>query len=120
MTLEIALRHEGTNDADPYYSGFQRWWVQIDLPDGAELISSANIPQDDPDAPDGGAYLVEIFPQQTGEVSLSFRMREDQILFRRQPGVNAVTLSIEGDNCSPSEPMTITSDTLLNVAERCP
>jgi hypothetical protein len=121
VTLDVTLRHEGTNEADPFYSGFQRWWIQVDLPEGSEFISSENPLQDDPDAPDGGAYLLELFPQQSGTVRLTFRMPDtERLLFRRQPGVNPVTLAVEGETCADIEPEDVLADITLNLADRCP
>lgn len=119
-TVDIELQHRGTNDADPFYAGFQRWWIQISLPAGSEVVSSKDTPQSDPDAPNGGAYLVEIFPQQTGEASVTFRMpTTNQLLFRRQPGSNLVELTIDGAECPSGDPVRVAADVVLNLAPDC-
>lgn len=119
-TLDITLTHTGTNDEDPYYSGFQRWWVQVSLPEGSSVVSTLDAPQDDPDAPNGGAYLVEIFPQQSGTVSITFRMPEsDRLLVRRQPGVTPVELAVDADGCEPFETTTLDADQTLDIAAHC-
>jgi hypothetical protein len=103
VTLRIDLQHTGTNEDLPFYSGFHRWWVEVHLPDGATLQSTSKEPQPDPDAPNGGAYLVELFPQQQDSIALTFTMPDaDALLIRRQPGVNPLLLSIERDGCTPA------------------
>lgn len=119
-TLEITLSHEGTNDIDAYYGGFQRWWTQVDLPDGSRVLSTSDDPQPDPDAPDGGAYLFDIFPQQSETFSVTFEMPDSDVLhFRRQPGVNAVDLAVEAEGCTAFESVKVNDDIAIDLAGHC-
>ncbi len=72
--LTITLKNTGTSAEDPFYAGFQKWWVEITLPDGSSLTgrNPSNLP--DPDAPNGGSYRIDLFPQQSGKIVLQFSM----------------------------------------------
>lgn len=119
-TLTLAFRHEGDPDDDPFYSGFQRWWVELTLPEGSTRLESTHDPMPDPAAPNGGSYDVEIFPQQTTELTVSFTMPDsDTLLLRRQPGVNPVALTIGTPDCATPLTGTLDTDTTITLATLC-
>ena len=81
------------------YAGFQRWWVQVQLPQGSTLISDPG-PMRDPDEPNGGSYLAELFPDTSGNIDVRFNMpTSESILIRRQPGVTVGSVTITDDGC---------------------
>jgi hypothetical protein len=99
-TLTIALNHEGSEGGDPFYEGFQRWWVDVLLPDEVELRESTAVMAEDPDASNGGAYVVNLEVGEREEIVLRFTMPEtEQLLIRRQPGLLTMQGIVEFQAC---------------------
>jgi hypothetical protein len=121
VTLEIGLQHTGTNEDLPFYSGFHRWWIEVTLPDGAQLHDTSKSAQPDPNAPNGGAYLVELFPQQSDTLTLTFSIpADDELLIRRQPGVNPVELTATLAGCTePAQLAMDSGDVVLHLDGSC-
>jgi hypothetical protein len=121
VTLDITATHTGPFDPDPdaLYTGFQRWWVDVYLPQGATLQRADPLRQDAPDAPDGGSYLVEIFPEQQDTISLTFAMpASDALTLRRQPGVTTMHVNVTG-SCVMPDTVDLTEDVTLDLAAIC-
>ena len=54
----------------------------------------------DPDEPNGGSYLAELFPDTSGNIDVRFNMPlSESILIRRQPGVTVGSVTITDDAC---------------------
>jgi hypothetical protein len=88
VTVQLYLQNTGTNEEDPFYAGYQRWWVEATLPAGAGVTVAQPTPTPDPEAPSGGSYYVPVYPQQVGYVSITFTMPDTPtLLLRRPPGV---------------------------------
>lgn len=116
----VEMRNTGSNDDDPFYSGFQRWWVDVTLPAGSVLGTTLPNPLPDPDASSGGGYLVEIFPGQTGRIELEFSMPvEETLLLRRQPGVSTVGVDLQVDDCVRPAHVELTADALVTLTQLC-
>jgi hypothetical protein len=121
VKLDITATHTGPFDPDPnaLYTGFQRWWVDVYLPEGATLVSADPLRQPAPDAPDGGSYLIEIFPEQERSIALTFSMpATDRLTLRRQPGLTTMQVHIAGA-CSLPDPVNLTTDVVLDLAAVC-
>lgn len=120
VTADIFLQHTGTREEDPFYAGFMRWWVEVQLPAGATLESSNTPSQPDPDAPNGGSYLVELFPQQRGYVAITFSMPDNPLLLiRRQPGVNPIALRAGQPGCNTPLRASVTQDVVVSLPDLC-
>lgn len=118
-TLRIDLAHGGNHDGDPFYFGFQRWWVEVHLPDGSLRLASDTPLMPDPDAPVGGSYDVELHPQTTTSLTIEFAMPDrDALLLRRQPGITPMTVNAHDHGCQV-EPFTLTTDTVLELPLGC-
>jgi hypothetical protein len=118
--LDIYLKHTGTSEEAAFYAGFQRWWVEVYLPEGAVLRWTHDTPQPDPAAPNGGSYLIEIFPQWTGYASVTFTIPDaPSVLIRRQPGITQATFVLYRGGCVPPEQVTLTQDVRLDLAPDC-
>jgi len=121
-TLTIDLEHTGSFDDSPYFAGFQRWWVEVLLPVGSTRLASSPDPLPDPDAPNGGSYLIEIFPQQVGHITVDFSLPAgaDHFLFRRQPGITPIALTVADSGCPAPVPVSLTADLTVAREQRCP
>lgn len=120
VTLEMWLKNTGTNEEDPFYAGFSRWWVDIWMPPGSTRVTTHPAPMPDPEAPDGGSYLIAIFPQETGYLSVTFLTPEvDALRFRRQPGVVPLSIVIEDPVCSGRYTFDLTADTVAPFGSLC-
>jgi hypothetical protein len=119
VTLDIDLRNGTVADEDLIYAGFQRWWVEVRLPDGSTLLSDPG-PMHDPDAPNGGSYLAALFPNQTGRVSVRFTMPDTpSMLVRRQPGVRPGDVVVSQFGCEPSPATELDHDLRFNLSALC-
>lgn len=117
ITLQLYLRNTGTNAEDPFYAGFQRWWVELTLPPGSVVERTSVAAEPDPDAPTGGSYLLQVFPQQVGYLSVTFSTPyTDQLLLRRQPGAVATRYYVTQAGC-PTRDLTPTADAELDLRD---
>jgi Protein of unknown function (DUF4012) len=120
VTLNIHLLNTGTNDEDPFYAGFAKWWVELTLPQGSTRTATQPDPLPDPDSPDGGSYMIAVFPQETGFLSVSFTMPDDPSLFlRREPGAVPLKMSFTDTSCGQSTSVTLTTDTMVPLDALC-
>lgn len=119
-TLEMWLTNTGTNEEDPFYAGFSRWWVEIWLPANSTWEGSHPEPMGDPEAPDGGSYLIAIFPQETGYLSVTFQMPEvDALQLRRQPGVVPLSFGVQDPACGARFETTVVRDVSVPTGALC-
>jgi hypothetical protein len=117
--LDIDLRNGAVPDEDPVYAGFQRWWVEVNLPVGSTLLSDRG-PMQDPRSPNGGSYLAEIFPDATGRISIDFTMPDSPtLLVRRQPGVRTGNVRARQTGCTTSQTTELTRDLVLDFSSLC-
>lgn len=120
VTLKINLFHSGTSSEDPFYYGFQKWWVEVSLPKGSQRLANQPAAQPDPQAPNGGGYLIPIYPQQTGHIQVAFSMpATNELLVRRQPGVSTVKLTVTNQACGQQSTVEETRDIYLNLGAVC-
>jgi hypothetical protein len=120
-TLEMTLRHTGRHDQDHRYFGFQRWFIQVVLPDGASWRDSDIDLAPDPEAPDGGAYVIDLFPEQTKQVWVEFDLPEfDQVTLRRQPGQVPPEIHVHKDGCESVWGGYLTRDLIIDLDSPCP
>ena len=119
VTLELELEHTGADD--PLYVEFQRWWIDIMLPAGSSLLTSHHYATPNPDMPNGGSYVVELFPGQSGSVYLSFLMPDtDELRIRRQPGLTPPELAVTQASCEETLQETLDTDITLDLGSGCP
>jgi hypothetical protein len=119
MRLDIDLRNGAVAEEDPTYAGFQRWWVEVGLPDGSTLLSERG-PMEDPDAPNGGSYLADLFPNITGRITVRFSMPDaPSLLIRHQPGVRPGDVVVSQINCQPLPTTESDRDLLIDLSALC-
>lgn len=119
-TLKLDMQHTGSNEGDPLYEGFQRWWIEVTLPAGSSLITSGAGVVKNPESPNGGSYLIELFPGQMGHLELTFSMPEsDSILIRRQPGLTPMELSVVDAQCNQAANATLNADVTFELDQIC-
>jgi hypothetical protein len=120
VTVEVYYQHTGTNEEDEFYAGFQRWWTELYLPPGSAVVSSHPDPMPDPESPNGGSYMVEIFPQQLGYLSVTFTMPDTQhLLLRRQPGLMPVDYTVDRVGCGEPQHFSLQQDITLDLHSPC-
>ncbi len=119
--LTVALEHRGQEDGDPFYEGFQRWWVDLDLPEGSSVVQTLPDPSSDPDASDGGAYIVNLPVGEREEIVIRLSMPDtDRLLFRRQPGLTTMYGSVEQAGCDEALEFTGEEDRVILLDGECP
>jgi hypothetical protein len=119
MRLDIDLRNGAVPDEDPWYAGFQRWWVEIELPAGSTLLSARG-PMEDPAAPNGGSYVADIFPNMTGTINLRFTTPDvPTLLVRRQPGVRPGYVVVAQRGCPPAVQEELRRDLVIELNAGC-
>jgi hypothetical protein len=119
VTLHIDLRNGALADEDPLYQGFQRWWVEVNLPPGSTRLSDPG-KLIDPDAPGGGSYLADLFPNQTGRITVVFSMPDvPSLLVRRQPGVRPGDVIVTQPGCAPDQSALLERDLVVDLAASC-
>lgn len=120
VTLAADFVHTGDPTADLYYAGYQRWWVEVTLPEGSSRLDSSHEPQPDPDAPNGGSYDLEILAGETTQFAMRFTMPDSpQLLIRRQPGITPVELTVATPGCQAPFTTTLTADLTLDLTTLC-
>ncbi|MGI9146218.1 MAG: DUF4012 domain-containing protein [Chloroflexota bacterium] len=118
-TLNIDVQDLAAAEEDPVYAGFQRWWVEITLPEGSSLLSERG-PMDDPGAPNGGSYVAELFPGMSGRISVRFSMPDEpSLLIRRQPGLRTAEVSVSVTSCEHVLDTQLDEDVLVDVRGVC-
>jgi hypothetical protein len=119
--LTLSLEHSGAEGGDPFYEGFQRYWVDVALPSGSELIDSEGRSADDPDASNGGAYIVNLDVGETQHISVQFTMpAESELVLRRQPGLVTTQMVIERAGCDETLDIWLDRDHTLLFDGSCP
>lgn len=119
--LTISLRHFGDEQADPFYEGFQRWWLDVVLPEGANLVDTSTEPAPDPGASDGGAYIVDLDVGEQQEIAVRFTMPQtEQLLIRRQPGLRTMVGTVDQHGCAEPVSFELERDAVVALTEECP
>jgi hypothetical protein len=119
--MRITLEHTGLHDQDPRYFGFQRWWIEVALPEGSELIDASHDQQPDPEAHNGGSYSIDLFPEETREISVVFTLPElEKLMLRRQPGQVPPNVHIHVPGCDPVWAGYLVRDLYIDLEEGCP
>lgn len=119
VRLDIDMRNGAVPDEDPVYQGFQRWWVEVSLPQGSTLLSDPG-PMANPEAPNGGGYLAALFPRTTGTINVEFSMPDTSTFWvRRQPGVRNGDLIVRQQGCTVGQETVLDRDTLVDLASLC-
>lgn len=119
-TLTLRLTNTARNEDDPFYGGFQRWWIEVTLPPGSQVRAANKPAAPDPEAPNGGSYVIEIFPQQQDTLTLEVQMPATEVLLvRRQPGVQPITLRVSGAGCTAPVEVVLQRDVRLDLAAGC-
>jgi hypothetical protein len=119
-TLTMELQHTGEDEMDPLYGGFQRWWIEVWLPEGSTLTGPDPEQVPNPESPNGGGYLVELFPGDRGELEIEFTMPEDEsLLVRRQPGLTPADLTVTDTRCERSIDEKLTQDITFDIGTLC-
>lgn len=122
VQLRVTLDHTGSPQDDPFYQGFQRWWVDVTLPDGSQRIGS-DIPEvTNPDEPNGGSYEIPLASGTHTTFSIDFRMPDTSILLlRRQAGLTPAKVTIDTPQCAPAPHVqTLNTDLMVSLANVCP
>jgi hypothetical protein len=120
-TMNMTLEHTGLHDQDPRYFGFQRWWIEVALPDEAEWIDASHERQPDPEAHDGGSYSIDLFPEETREISIEFTLPElDRLMLRRQPGQVPPEVYVHLPGCEPTWGGYLVRDLYIELEDECP
>jgi hypothetical protein len=119
VTMDITVDNTGPTGEDPLYSGFQNWWIQVGLPDGARRVSSNMYLQPDPEAPNGGSYVVGINPQQARTLRVVFTLPADEpFLIRRQPGLTTASVVVDAASCG-SQQFMLDRDRMVDLSGIC-
>lgn len=120
-TWLVRLEHHGDPGGDPTYHGFQRLWVSVYLPAGAQNVTLSREPDPSHIADDARAlgFNIGIMPGTTEELQIAFELPGDagSILLRRQPGLNdtVVFLTMDLAPCQLDTTWTATTDLRLNL-----
>lgn len=119
--MNMTLEHTGLHDQDPRYFGFQRWWIEVALPDGAQWVSSNYDQQPDPEAHDGGSYAIDLFPEETKEIYVEFTLPDiDTLMLRRQPGQVPPNVHVHMPDCDPEWGGYMIRDLYVELSSGCP
>lgn len=97
VKVTLTLANTATNADDLFYSGVQRWWIELTFPERSRLLHASKPAAPDPEAPNGNSYVMGLFPQQRDRLTVEFQMPAvDVLLLRCQPGAQPLTVSIQG------------------------
>jgi hypothetical protein len=120
-TMHMTLEHTGLHDQDPRYFGFQRWWIEVALPDDSEWVGASHERQPDPDAHNGGSYSIDLFPEETREIAVEFTLPElDRLMLRRQPGQVPPDIHLHLTGCDPVWGGYLVRDLYIELDDGCP
>ncbi len=119
--LKIDMTHTGSPDDDPFYSGFQRWWIDVTLPNGSTVTGSNIADVANPDEPNGGSYEVPLMPDASATLTIDFQMPAPQTLtIRRQPGAHTAQLTVVDSTCTvPTKSQPLSQDLSFNLNAIC-
>jgi hypothetical protein len=119
--LTLSLEHLGAEEGDPFYEGFQRWWVDLLLPGGASVVDTNPNPAPDPEASNGGAYVVNLPVADVKQIGVRFTApATNELLLRRQPGLVTMDVQILAPGCDDVLEFGLTQDVVVNLEDSCP
>ena len=120
VSLTINVDNTGPLYEDPLYSSRQEWWIQVALPPGFTWLSASLPRQPDPDAPNGGSYVIAVDPTEAKQMTVSFSMPEGAaFLLRRQPGLSTADVQVDLPACQGSLSASLTHDQVITPAALC-
>ncbi|HVX29567.1 MAG TPA: DUF4012 domain-containing protein, partial [Nitrolancea sp.] len=120
VSLTINVDNTGPLDDDPLYSSRQAWWIQIALPTGFNWLSASLPRQPDPDAPNGGSYVIDVEPTEAKQMTLTFSMPADaSFLLRRQPGLHTAAVHVALPDCQGNQSIDLTGDQIISPSSLC-
>ncbi len=120
-TLTVSLAHLGSTTGDPFYEGFQRYWVDIHLPDGSAVLDRQGRTGDDPEAGSGGAFIVNLDIGEIRDVTVQFTMPvQEQLLIRRQPGLVTSEVTLRRSGCNVPLEFVQDRDYIIEMNSTCP
>lgn len=119
--LTISMVHTGSPTADPFYEGFQRWWMDVTLPKGSIRTGSSIADVPNPEEPNGGSYEIPLMPASSTSMTIDFVVpASDTIVFRRQPGLHNAQVQVVDQSCSvATAPQPLSSDLTFNLNDIC-
>jgi hypothetical protein len=121
VTLDMTLEHLGKHGNDEFYEGFQRWWIEITIPEGAEMVGASRMSLPDPEAPNGGAYVIDLFQETSDSIQVTFFIEDfETLMIRRQPGQVPPRLNITHPACGQLEGGYIMRDIFIEWRDGCP
>ncbi|HEX3722218.1 MAG TPA: hypothetical protein VHV31_05475, partial [Nitrolancea sp.] len=120
--LEVTLDHTGSPKDDPFYEGFQRWWIDVNLPNGSTFIDSDHDTVTNPDEPNGGSYEVPLASGTEASLSIDFWMpANSELLIRRQAGLTPTQVTVTQTTCTATQKAsTLNTDLLVKLGATCP
>jgi len=120
--LQVTLDHTGSPYDDPFYEGFQRWWVDVTLPIGSERIGSNLATVTNPEEPNGGSYEIPLPSGTQATLNIDFRMPENSdLLIRRQAGLTPAQVTVTQPSCNAvQQAATLNTDLLVKLGASCP
>jgi hypothetical protein len=120
VSLTINVDNTGPLNEDPLYSSRQVWWIQVALPPDFTRLSSSLPRQPDPDAPNGGSYVVTVDPTEARQMTVTFSMPAGaSFLLRRQPGLSTAAVQVDLPTCHGSLSSSLTRDQLITPTALC-
>jgi hypothetical protein len=121
VIMHMMLEHTGLHDQDPRYFGFQRWWIEVALPEDSEWLSASHEQQPDPESHNGGSYSIDLFPEETREIYVVFTLPEtDRLMLRRQPGQVPPDVNVHTPGCDPEWGGYLVRDLYIELDGECP
>ena len=122
VQLRVTLDHTGSPQDDPFYQGFQRWWVDVTLPEGSQRIGSDIPAIPNPGEPNGGSYEIPLPSGTHATLTIHFRMPDtSNFILRRQAGLTPAKVTIDTAQCSSAPHVeTLNSDLIVSLANVCP
>jgi hypothetical protein len=122
VQLDVTLDHTGSPDNDPFYQGFQRWWVDVTLPEGSQRTRSTVPEVSNPDEPNGGSYEIPLPSGSHATFTIDFRMPDtSMLLLRRQAGLTPAKVTIDTPQCSSAPHVeTLNTDLIVSLTNACP
>lgn len=120
--LDVTLDHTGSPKADPFYQGFQRWWIDVNLPAGSTFIDSDHDTITNPEEPNGGSYEVPLASGTQASLSIDFWMPANSVLLiRRQAGLTPTQVIVTQTTCNATQKAsTLNTDLLVKLGATCP
>jgi hypothetical protein len=119
--LTVSLENRGDEQGDPFYEGFQRWWLEVLLPEDASVIGTDPEPAPAPEMMNGGGYVVRIHPGETQQVMIRFTVPQpEEMLIRRQPGLVVPPVTVSAPACEEPATVLFERDLYLTFPDGCP